>query len=79
MNKRRVRLFARLGLYVVAACFAYMAMWIAWMIGEQVTTARGSIHVMIALVIAMLVGAPAGYAMAMTMGAGSSVRKEKDT
>ncbi len=68
MNRQRVRLWSRLALYVVAACMAYIAVWLAWMISGEADTTKGSIHVLVALVTAVVVGAPAGFALAMLQG-----------
>lgn len=58
-------MFARMGLYFAGACMAYLAVWMAWMIGGEVDTTRGSLHVLVALGLAFVVGAPAVWALAM--------------
>lgn len=58
-------MLARMGLYVAGACMAYVAVWLSWMIGGGVDTTQGTLHVLVALVIAFVVGVPAGFAFAM--------------
>jgi hypothetical protein len=67
VNRPRIKMFARMGLYVMAACFAYIAIWLAWMISGPADTVRGSVHVFSALGVAMAIGTPAGFAMAMAL------------
>lgn len=60
-----MRSFGRIGLYVAAAALAYAVIWLVRLGAGEATGTQAGIRVLIAMAVALLVGMPGGFALAM--------------